>query len=230
MINRKGAVMKTGCREKEAHELEFQKIWQQYDRDILKGKLLEYWKTYRFFDEVRSFITPLRGKRVLDIGCGVISVLNLIKEPGAELHGIDPLVDEYRKLYRLDEGIGWSAAPGEEVPFPDGYFDVVFCTNVLDHTEDPDRVLSEIRRALKDGGLLVLTVDVFKTSEARDAAHPHSFTDERVDGLISSHGMKAAYSRHSAVRAQVARFLKGDLLQDSVRERVLVARKAPGRA
>lgn len=222
--------MGTGCKEKETHELEFQKIWQQYDRGLLLEKLLEYWKSYRSLDEVRQFIKPLQGKRVLDIGCGVISVLNLIKEPGAELHGIDPLMDEYKQLYRLDEEIDWSAAPGEKVPFPDEYFDVVFCTNVLDHTEDPDKVLSEVYRVLKDGGVFVLTVDVFRAQEARDPAHPHSFTDERVDALMASHGMKAEFSRQSGIRAQVARFLKGSLLQDSVRERVLVARKAPGRA
>ncbi|MBW7957123.1 MAG: class I SAM-dependent methyltransferase [Deltaproteobacteria bacterium] len=216
--------METGC--KEAHELEFQKLWLQFDKDFLSGKLLEYWKKYRFFDEVQTFIRPLQGKKVLDIGCGVISVLNLIKEPGAELHGIDPLMDEYKQLYKLDDGIDWSAAPGEKVPFPGGYFDIVFCTNVLDHTENPDAVLDEVRRVLKDGGVFVLTTDIFKVPEKRNPAHPHAFTDESVDILLDRHGMNTLFNRNSQVRAQVFRFMKNDLIQDDVREKVVVARKA----
>lgn len=213
------------CNEKKTHELEFQKLWLQFDRDFLVKKLFEYWKTYRFFDELQAFLKPIQGKRVLDIGCGVISVLNLIKEPGAELHGIDPLIDEYRQLYKLDEGIGWTTAPGEKVPFRDEYFDIVFCTNVLDHTEDPDAVLDEVRRVLKNGGVFVLTTDVFKIPEKRNAAHPHAFTSVAVDSLLDRHGMEILLRKNSQIRAQVFRFFKDDLIHDEIRERVLVARK-----
>ena len=43
---------------------------------------------------------------------------------------------------------------GESLPFPDESFDIVYSGNVLEHTEDPDRVLHESVRVLRKGGIL----------------------------------------------------------------------------
>lgn len=45
-----------------------------------------------------------------------------------------------------------------ELPFPDEVFSVVVCTEVLEHTQTPELVLSELRRILKPGGKLLLSV------------------------------------------------------------------------
>jgi SAM-dependent methyltransferase len=45
-------------------------------------------------------------------------------------------------------------ANGESLPFPDESFDIVYSGNVLEHTEDPERVLSESVRVLRKGGVL----------------------------------------------------------------------------
>ena len=212
-------------RTKEIHELDFQKGWKEFDWDFLMSKLVDYWEKYRYLDEIISIIKPLNGKTVLDVGCGVISVLNVFKEPGAVFYGVDPLMDEYRKLYELDKSINWSRTHGEELPFKDGNFDIVFCTNIIDHADEPQKIAGELSRVLKPDGHLVLTVDIFQKKEGRDPAHPHAFTHEYVNNMLTEHGFEVAFDRYSPIRAQVYSFIKNDLLYDSVRERVIVSSK-----
>jgi ubiquinone/menaquinone biosynthesis C-methylase UbiE len=210
---------------KEKYELDFQKGWKEFSWDFLMRKLRDYWKTYRYLEEILSFIRPLDGKRILDVGCGVISVLNVVKVSNAEFYGIDPLMDEYKKLYKLDESVTWSRASGEEIPFNDKYFDVVFCTNIIDHTDDPLKVVEELYRVLKLGAYLVLTVDIFQKEEGRDPAHPHAFTEHYANKILADQGFEIVFDRYSPIRAQVYWFVKNNLLPDAIKERVIVSRK-----
>jgi ubiquinone/menaquinone biosynthesis C-methylase UbiE len=72
----------------------------------------------------------------------------------------------------------------EKLPFLNNEFDVVFCSNALDHTEKPDMALKEIFRVLKDQGKLILTCEIFNEGCERDIAHPHSFTATKLIYLL----------------------------------------------
>jgi SAM-dependent methyltransferase len=52
------------------------------------------------------------------------------------------------------------AAFGEELPFDDAQFDIVLCDNVVDHAGDPRKIVEEIGRVLRPGGLLYFTVNI----------------------------------------------------------------------
>src|SRR3989344_3716857 len=45
-----------------------------------------------------------------------------------------------------------------ELPFKDGEFDIVLCMSVLEHLEDPPRAIREMRRVLKTGGSIIISV------------------------------------------------------------------------
>ena len=47
----------------------------------------------------------------------------------------------------------------EALPFPDGHFDVVLCTQAIEHVLDVPRALGELRRVLQPGGTLVISTD-----------------------------------------------------------------------
>ncbi len=122
------------------------------------------------------------SSRVLDVGCGISTVLHFVE---GERYGIDPLAEEYKKIYDYPDGIKLVQALSEVIPFEDSYFDVVFCTNVLDHVEDPDKTVAEVLRVLKPGGFFVLTVEVFPKKVTRDPAHPHLFMEKDVRAMVA---------------------------------------------
>ena len=58
--------------------------------------------------------------------------------------GVDPLADEYRKLFPVWQDCAKSInAFGENLPFESSAFDLVLSDNVVDHAENPSRIFSE---------------------------------------------------------------------------------------
>jgi SAM-dependent methyltransferase len=87
--------------------------------------------------------------RVLDAGAGRLAYRDLIA-PHAKHYVSADMVPERPEL-----GVVCDLA---EAPFRDGAFDTVVCTEVLEHTTAPDRILAAFRRILADDGTLIVTV------------------------------------------------------------------------
>ena len=106
-------------------------------------------------------IRPVRpNDRVLEVGSGGCGI---IFNFGAEdCLGVDPLADDLRQLFpwQRTSSVPTLQAEGEKLPFGDSSFDIVLSDNVVDHAEDPRRIVEEIARVLKPGGLLYFTVHV----------------------------------------------------------------------
>lgn len=102
----------------------------------------------------------LRGKRALDLGCGTGETTAWLAMQGARVDAVDiapGMVEVSRRLAErlaVAERINFHVAPGEQLPFVDGAFDVVFGHDVLHHL-DLERGRDEIRRVLGTGGRAV---------------------------------------------------------------------------
>ncbi|MEP6811498.1 MAG: class I SAM-dependent methyltransferase [Actinomycetota bacterium] len=102
----------------------------------------------------------LTGKNVLEVGCGSGIAVQLFAEAGARVTAVDLTpwaVDTTRarlEAFDLDGEI--LEADGEDLPFPDASFDVVFSWGVIHHTTNMDRALSELVRVLRPTGSLIL--------------------------------------------------------------------------
>lgn len=97
--------------------------------------------------------------RVLEVGCGSMGLIFYFGAKDGV--GVDPLADHYRKLFPAwFDRANTLAARGEDLPLETASFDIVMCDNVVDHAENPRRIVEEICRVLKPGGLLYFTVNV----------------------------------------------------------------------
>lgn len=161
-------------------ELRFQKFWVSLYRKNLH-KVLEYWQKYRFLSEIEE-IVDFKNSVVLDVGCGISTLLNHVE--AKQKYGVDPLVEEYKNFFKYPEDVTVKMARGENLPFQENTFDIVICSNVLDHTDDPLKTLNEIYRVLKHSGKLILTLEIFPNEIKRDAAHPHSITLKKLNLLL----------------------------------------------
>lgn len=114
---------------------------------------------YFYTDHFRLEEDDYAGKRVLDIGCGPLGPLDwaTMVERGI---GLDPLMSEYRDLGGSTSPIEYVNSRAEEIPFPDGYFDIVTSFNSLDHVDDLEKSIGEIKRVVSSDGLFLLITDV----------------------------------------------------------------------
>lgn len=96
------------------------------------------------------------GVKVLDVGCGDCTSIREINAQGAEGYGIEPdqNIKEMVKALGLKVHIGLF----HEVPYPDGFFDYITMSQVLEHIHNPAELLQSFRRILKDDGQIIIGV------------------------------------------------------------------------
>jgi SAM-dependent methyltransferase len=107
-------------------------------------------------DAARRFASTAHP-RVLDYGCGGGTVVRLGVARGLDIEGVDTYAGDYDALRRkLPAGVQSRIHRIDgPLPFPDAAFDVVVSNQVFEHIADPPRVLAEIRRVLKPGGVFL---------------------------------------------------------------------------
>lgn len=116
-------------------------------------------------DAVRQHLPA--GGRVLDLGCGSALVADRIRDLDAAYvgvdfggHHIDYAEAKYRRLGPdLALRAVFARAQGERLPFPDGCFDVVVMSEVIEHLLRPEDAVWEVSRVLRPGGVHVMTTN-----------------------------------------------------------------------
>lgn len=112
--------------------------------------------------------------RLLDAGSGTgIETGNFRKMcPKLSIYGVDisEIVLEFALIKKISNSIKYAQAALEFLPFPDDFFDFVTCYEVIEHVEDPLKVIKELYRVTKPGG-----VCVFSTPNGGSLWGPHLF-------------------------------------------------------
>ena len=103
-----------------------------------------------------------RGRTVLDVGCGAAVDLARFARGGATVTGVDlaPSAIALARANFEQQGLAgrFEVADGEQLPFPDNAFDLVYAHGVVQYTAHPRRLVDECRRVLKPGGQAVFQV------------------------------------------------------------------------
>jgi 2-polyprenyl-6-hydroxyphenyl methylase/3-demethylubiquinone-9 3-methyltransferase len=102
-----------------------------------------------------------RGGRALDVGCGTGFLLERLAERGFAGIGVDlspeSVAIAQRRLAEIGVADRLRAEVGSAYEPPDGPFDLVTLTDVLEHLEDPRACLRAVRERMTPGGLLVIS-------------------------------------------------------------------------
>ena len=159
----------------------------------------------RYFYESR-----FQGKRpIADVGPGRCW---FTRQNANDIVAIDNAPDlvEYYTAQQIQITLG----SAYEIPFPDGYFEGVFCCWLLEHLPDPERAMVEFHRVLKPGGLCSIVVPTpvdmvafyadythirpFTATSLRQLAAAGGFTRARTENLPWTRGMRQIYRRLGA--------------------------------
>jgi arsenite methyltransferase len=124
-------------------------VLQKFTGQTLRPGGLEL--TYRALE----FCDFASGSAIFDIGCGLGATQKLLREYGFQTCGID--ISRHQLLQNPTDSFSLIQANGETVPLAGNSFDGIFLECTLSVVHNPNKVLSEVRRLLKPGGLLVLT-------------------------------------------------------------------------
>ncbi len=189
------------------HE-ELETIWQTppvdyYQKGVKKNVLQRIWHKGKL--AAVTSLTKDNPKKILDVGCASGWFLHEISKKFSKTKCIG--IDTYKEaiLYgkKRYKNLTLVHADCHKIPFPPESFDLVICTEVLEHVLDPKKVVEEIKRVLKPDGIAVIEMDsgnflfriiwywwtTMRNGVWKDA-HIHPFTAKKLENIIKKGGLK----------------------------------------
>jgi len=144
---------------------------------------------------VRKYFS--RPGKVLDIGCGQGTFLQMLQNEGWKCWGTELTEESARRTSRL--GIPVYAGEFDENRFPPHSFDLITLWQVLEHLPDPGKILKGSSRLLKKGGILAISTPNIDSLQARISAeqwfhldpprHLYLFSPRTLQRMMESLGL-----------------------------------------
>lgn len=191
-------------------------IWAQvppdyYDRGIKNNPFQKIWHN-RKLTQVLKLLPKKPSKyknpssiKILDVGCSsAVLTAEIAKTlPRSKVFGLDSYKDAIVFARKKYSHISFVVADAHKIPFRNKSFDIVVCTETLEHVVEPKRVLGEIKRVLKKDGYAIISMDsgslLFKIiwffwtktkGKVWESAHLHEFNAKLLENLIKAADFK----------------------------------------
>ena len=159
------------------------------------------------------------GTTVIDVGCGAgrhtfeayrrgASVVGF-DQSASDLNDVDTMLQAMRAEGEVPLSAKGEAVKGDalDLPYPDGTFDCVIASEILEHVPEDDRAISELVRVLKPGGSLAITVPRWLPEKicwllsdeyhANEGGHIRIYKADELRDKITARGLKFTHTHHA---------------------------------
>lgn len=124
-----------------------------YNGVYAKGDIRDNEKLYKW---IVRLCGPQRGRKLLDIACGIGLVLKAGQESGLQTYGLDISDEAIKRAKAVSPESELVVGDGENLPWADGSFDYVTSLGSLEHYLDPEKGVREIARVMSNDGTAVI--------------------------------------------------------------------------
>ena len=167
------------------------------------GRLADFEEGYWWHAGRRRILSDLvlrhcgtRAMQILDVGCGSGGTSKAFKAYG-NVVGVD--YSELALKHAKVSGVSVARSSMTAIPFRSGAFDLVTILDAIEHEKDDRQVLQEIRRLLRPGGTLVVTVPAFQFLWSRHdvaVSHVRRYSLGQIKRIVEEEGfttLKSSY-------------------------------------
>lgn len=160
----------------------------------------------KFLERI-NVIVP--GIDVLEIGCGIGTVTNLLSQKGCQAIGTDISEEAVKYGRKKYPGVNLFVEPAEKLSFADCSVDVVISFDLIEHIHDVDKHIREVHRVLRDEGCYLFGTpnkycsSVFDTIKHRNLdwkwSHPSLHSSGELRSRLRKHGFNCEFVKMNTV-------------------------------
>ena len=158
--------------------------WDDFDNDGFMEADRKRGGNICRFSHIVEMLVP--NADILDVGCLNGNLYNFIEEKRRNIGSFtgidlsDKLIERAKQRFPDQK---WQVADCYSLPFEDNSFDVVTALEVMEHIEEPKKMLAEMMRVTRSNGSVIITTP--NNNFVKDAAHIWSFSATDVFNLLS---------------------------------------------
>jgi|GEM_PF-954772 len=159
------------------------------ERFVPGMKEFDFKTVYEHLHRYAYSLQFVNNKRVLDAACGEGYGSWIMAETAKEVVGIDQdaQVIEHAKMAYKRDNLKFMTGKIEKLPFDSGEFDVVVCFEAIEHIIAQEECIGEIRRVLRDDGILLISTPAMADSKTKGSSNPFhikELTLQEFEGLL----------------------------------------------
>ncbi len=156
---------------------------ERFDPETMSGQLLEAEHLARY----RWAGALVKGKRVLDAGCGTGYGSDLLADAeAADVVGVDIDPEAFVDRAARRDSVRLVAADVRDLPEELGDFDVIVCFEVIEHLDDPEQALDRLAGVLRPGGVLAVSSPNRDVYPPGNPYHKHEFLPGELEEALAA--------------------------------------------
>lgn len=199
-------------------------IWKQVPPDYyekgIKANIFQFiWHNWKWWT-MKKILLSLNPKpeKILDVGCSSGHITSRITKlyPKAKISGLDSYDQAINLGKKIHPQIKFYLGDAHKLPFKNDTFDLITCTETVEHLADSKKAISEMKRCLKKRGYLLIGQDTdnifFKIiwsiwtrtfGRVWWDSHLHPFTPKHFEDLVKENKLKIKNKKFSQLGLEV---------------------------